>query len=268
MAEAEADYEMAFEAIPALPSFFRGPVAVAASVYRGIHKEIRKKRVQQSETPGLHIPSPEGPPRCPGPLEIRSGPPRKLDAVEPGQACRSSLRPRTEGGAWERHLDLPAPPTQAQVGHRPQTLGLLASGSLAKLGDSPSWGAQNPFRTGPTSSLRTGASNPGSRTFRDRIEGVRAMYFLSVDEGDGWIPPRTPSALQDQVPAESAEEAIIQGYRGAIEVVRAKHSRWPPNKLKYLKRGAAILDHLVGDTRRTWNSGTCGWQATASFPSS
>jgi phytoene synthase len=42
MADAESDYEMAFEAIPTLPSFFQGPVAVAASVYRGIHDEIRR----------------------------------------------------------------------------------------------------------------------------------------------------------------------------------------------------------------------------------
>jgi phytoene synthase len=40
MAEAEADYERAFEGIPFLPPFFRAPVAVAAHVYRGIHREI------------------------------------------------------------------------------------------------------------------------------------------------------------------------------------------------------------------------------------
>ena len=40
MAEAEADYEKAFEGIPSLPPFFRAPVAVAANVYRGIHREI------------------------------------------------------------------------------------------------------------------------------------------------------------------------------------------------------------------------------------
>jgi phytoene synthase len=42
MDEADADYEKAFEAIPALPRFFRGPVAVAAKVYQGIHEEIRQ----------------------------------------------------------------------------------------------------------------------------------------------------------------------------------------------------------------------------------
>ena len=40
MAEAEADYEKALEGIPYLPRFFRAPVAIAANVYRGIHREI------------------------------------------------------------------------------------------------------------------------------------------------------------------------------------------------------------------------------------
>jgi 15-cis-phytoene synthase len=42
LAHAEADYDLAFEAIPALPVFFQRPVAVAARVYAGIHDEIRK----------------------------------------------------------------------------------------------------------------------------------------------------------------------------------------------------------------------------------
>lgn len=42
MAEADAEYRKAFSGIPHLPSFFQGPVAVAASAYQGIHDEIRK----------------------------------------------------------------------------------------------------------------------------------------------------------------------------------------------------------------------------------
>lgn len=41
MAVADADYDRAFEAIPALPRFFQRPVAVAARVYQGIHAELR-----------------------------------------------------------------------------------------------------------------------------------------------------------------------------------------------------------------------------------
>jgi 15-cis-phytoene synthase len=40
MRRADAEYERAFEAVPALPLFFQRPVAVAANVYRGIHREI------------------------------------------------------------------------------------------------------------------------------------------------------------------------------------------------------------------------------------
>jgi len=42
LARADAYYEVARPGIRALPSFFRRPVAAAASAYRGIHREIRR----------------------------------------------------------------------------------------------------------------------------------------------------------------------------------------------------------------------------------
>ncbi len=42
IATADADYDLAFEAIPALPPFFQRPVAVAARVYQGIHRELER----------------------------------------------------------------------------------------------------------------------------------------------------------------------------------------------------------------------------------
>ncbi len=42
MAVADAEYGAAIPAIPALPRYFQGPVAVAARVYQGIHAEIRR----------------------------------------------------------------------------------------------------------------------------------------------------------------------------------------------------------------------------------
>ena len=44
IAVADADYERAAEAIPSLPGEFRRAAAVAAAVYRGIHREIRRNR--------------------------------------------------------------------------------------------------------------------------------------------------------------------------------------------------------------------------------
>ncbi|HYH79932.1 MAG TPA: squalene/phytoene synthase family protein, partial [Longimicrobium sp.] len=42
MRDAEANYALAFEAIPRLPAFAQRPVAVASHVYRGIHAAIRR----------------------------------------------------------------------------------------------------------------------------------------------------------------------------------------------------------------------------------
>ncbi len=42
MEQADADYDLAFRAIPSLPVSFRGPVAVAARTYQAIHGEKRR----------------------------------------------------------------------------------------------------------------------------------------------------------------------------------------------------------------------------------
>jgi hypothetical protein len=79
-----------------------------------------------------------------------------------------------------------------------------------------------------------------------RLERIRAMYFLSVEEKD-WVNQAKDSlrALREDVPEGSGEEITYQAYRGALEVVRAKHARWPGNKLKHLNRGAEVLDDLT-----------------------
>lgn len=82
----------------------------------------------------------------------------------------------------------------------------------------------------------------------ERLERIRAMYFLSVDEGK-WADQAKDSlsALQTSIPSPSEEEVTLEAYRGALQVVRAKHARWPGNKLKHLRRGARILDGLVAE---------------------
>ena len=86
----------------------------------------------------------------------------------------------------------------------------------------------------------------GEQGLEVRLERIRALYFLSVDEGK-WadIARDSLSALKVNIPSASEEEVTFEAYRGAIQVVRAKHARWPPNKLKHLDRGARILDGLV-----------------------
>jgi hypothetical protein len=71
-----------------------------------------------------------------------------------------------------------------------------------------------------------------------RLERLRALYFLSVDEGK-WSDRARDSvvALQEVILPGSLAEVTLRAYQGALEVVRAKHSRWPPNKLAYLNDG-------------------------------
>jgi hypothetical protein len=79
-----------------------------------------------------------------------------------------------------------------------------------------------------------------------RLERIRAMYFLSVEEKD-WANRTKDSlrAIRKDISEGTEEEITSQAYRGALEVVRAKHARWPGNKLKHLNRGAEILDGLI-----------------------
>jgi hypothetical protein len=75
------------------------------------------------------------------------------------------------------------------------------------------------------------------------MERLWALYFLSVEE-KAWEKPAR--ALADTLSAAELPEALhLNALAGALEVVRAKHSRWPPNKLKYLRRGVSALDRLV-----------------------
>lgn len=90
-------------------------------------------------------------------------------------------------------------------------------------------------------------SRDGSWTlpYSPETERLWALYFLSVEERE-WE-ERAVTLADSLGVLEGPEFRQIQALGGALEVVRAKNSRWPPNKLKHLRRGLAILDGLVED---------------------
>ena len=51
--------------------------------------------------------------------------------------------------------------------------------------------------------------------------------------------------LRKEVPEGTEGAVTVEAYRGALQVVRAKHARMPWNKVKHLNRGAEALDNLV-----------------------
>lgn len=80
------------------------------------------------------------------------------------------------------------------------------------------------------------------------LERLWALYFLSVEEKE-WEKPAV--ALADSLARNPLPEDLhVHALGGAIEVVRAKNSRWPPNKLKHLRQGLSVLDRLVEEEPR------------------
>ncbi len=83
-------------------------------------------------------------------------------------------------------------------------------------------------------------------TLAEGTERVWALYFLSVGEKErvGEAQALARELRERSVPA-AAEASTLEALDAALEVVRAKHSRWPPNKLKHLRAGLESLDRLV-----------------------
>jgi hypothetical protein len=75
------------------------------------------------------------------------------------------------------------------------------------------------------------------------------MYFLGVAEKE-WVDMARDSLswLRSRIEPGTEAATTLEAYRGALQVVRAKHARWPPNKLKHLRRGSEILDALVAES--------------------
>lgn len=126
------------------------------------------------------------------------------------------------------------------------TLVMAAAGGLS--GPAPAAGQELPLEAWARNRLGeiNAAGGTGETGLRIRLERIRAMYFLSVDEKE-WVDRARDSlrAVRGNIPPGTSEEVTYQAYRGALEVVRAKHARWPGNKLNHLNRGAEILDDLV-----------------------
>jgi hypothetical protein len=76
-----------------------------------------------------------------------------------------------------------------------------------------------------------------------RMDRLRTLYFLSV--GDADLLPEAERSLAWLVARSRIESDLRQAYKGAFEVVRAKHGLWPPGKLDALKRARPLLDGAV-----------------------
>ena len=129
--------------------------------------------------------------------------------------------------------------------HAILVLAIVGIGAVGAIGETPApSGKEEMFRKGEERLHdldRKIASDTGDVALRH--DELRTLYFLSVAD-EKWL-PRAESALGWLASRRRIPSDLVDAYRGAFEVVRAKHGLWPPGKLDALKRGQPLLDGAV-----------------------
>lgn len=79
-----------------------------------------------------------------------------------------------------------------------------------------------------------------------RTQRLRTLYFLAVDDRDRLDDIDREADLIAALPgAGDSLRALAGAYRGATEVLRAKHGLWPGTRNRHLREGLRVLDGLV-----------------------
>lgn len=77
----------------------------------------------------------------------------------------------------------------------------------------------------------------------EAVEQLRSYYLQSAAE-ESYI-AEAQAFIEQPTVFQEGESAIVEGYRGALIVMQAKHAFWPGKKMRYLNEGLPILDHLI-----------------------
>ena len=80
------------------------------------------------------------------------------------------------------------------------------------------------------------------------LGSLREAYFAAV--GDAKAIPRALAEIErvrggGTAATGSELDATLTAYRGALVTLQAKHALWPPQKLKFMREGLALLDGAV-----------------------
>lgn len=82
----------------------------------------------------------------------------------------------------------------------------------------------------------------------DPLARVRQLYHAAVQ--DASAVQRALKAVQEVrasagVQPGTPADAALTAYRGALITLRAKHGTWPPDRLRHLRQGLAVMDGVV-----------------------
>ena len=103
--------------------------------------------------------------------------------------------------------------------------------------------SDEPFQAGaPVSFMGSTIEHPLTR--------LRELYYAAVEDRVAIAAAMEEiEALRDAGLARSGSRraAVLDAYVGALTTLRAKHGRWPPDRLRHLNDGLHLLDEAVAD---------------------
>lgn len=135
---------------------------------------------------------------------------------------------------------------------------LVFAGMLHPMVGSPALKAQSSKNPGPGSGQEPDLSvwarqllesasvdSSGSATVDAAVKRLWALYFLAVEQSERIDDASllSDSLLNGSLPEH--ERGVVEGLTAALDVLRAKHSWWPPSRLGHLDAGLTALDSLV-----------------------
>ena len=122
--------------------------------------------------------------------------------------------------------------------------------------------APEPGASGPLVSA-TFAEAPGSPSPARQVEGTQAdpisehpltrlreLYYAAVNEREAigaGLEEIDRLRRDGYARPGSRRAAVLDAYAGAITTLRAKHGRWPLDRLRHLNSGLGVLDSAVAD---------------------
>ncbi len=224
MLTAEREYERAFDAIPALPSGHRLPVAVAAEVYRGIHGALRRQ--------GLD----------PFARRARTGALRKALL-----AARATWRLRRAEARWRRrasaHAPSPSAPSRAVPSRAAPSRGAPSRGARSRVAVSrgPLRGAM--ARVWGLLAVLLLVLAPRASAAQAGVGELRDLTARAVE--DGAFVDSGFAVIRRLRATGGADPAVLLAYEGSLRLLQAKHGWWPPSRLGAAHHGLALLDSAV-----------------------
>lgn len=228
MRNAEARYERAFEAIGALPAFFRSPVLVSGMVYRDIHTAIRRNGYdnfsQRAHTSAAR--------------KFWLGAKARLWLARAPRASRAM----TPSAGTVGHAPVRAREARPYAG---LALAVALGGAAAAAADVPDIAdiaaAARAEVARLDSTLQVTAGDPALHLRR-----LRALHAVSVQDEHALPAARAALLAAERAAAGHPETAAVWlGFQGAFDIVEARHAVWPPTRLKALRRGLDRLDEAV-----------------------